>query len=106
MFPPSPRAFLAFLTTERLSTTISEPGTGYVKSQSARGTQSQFAREGVGLCPFRGSYVRKFELSHRQQSSKQDYKNNLCAQFAREDIGLCPFSKKANCSQENLLKRF
>ena len=25
-----------------------------VKSQSARDTQSQFAREGVGLCPFRG----------------------------------------------------
>ena len=27
---PSPRAFFAFLTTERLSTTISEPGTGYM----------------------------------------------------------------------------
>ena len=26
---PSPRAFFAFLITERLSTTISEPGTGY-----------------------------------------------------------------------------
>ena len=26
---PSPRAFFAFLFTERLSTTISEPGTGY-----------------------------------------------------------------------------
>ena len=25
---------------------------------------TQFARERVGLCPFRGSYVREFELSH------------------------------------------
>ena len=25
---------------------------------------TQFARESVGLCPFRGSYVREFELSH------------------------------------------
>ena len=28
---PSPRAFFAFLITERLSTTISEPGTGYLR---------------------------------------------------------------------------
>ena len=28
---PSPRAFLAFLFTERLFTTISEPGTGYAE---------------------------------------------------------------------------
>ena len=25
---------------------------------------TQFARESVGLCPSRGSYVREFELSH------------------------------------------
>ena len=25
---------------------------------------TQFVRERVGLCPFRGSYVREFELSH------------------------------------------
>ena len=25
---------------------------------------TQFARESVGLCPFRGSYVRELELSH------------------------------------------
>ena len=25
---------------------------------------TQFARESVGVCPFRGSYVREFELSH------------------------------------------
>ena len=31
---PSPRAFFAFLITERLSTTISEPGTGYDKMDS------------------------------------------------------------------------
>ena len=29
-----------------------------------RYTVTQFARESVGLCPFGGSYVRKFELSH------------------------------------------
>ena len=51
----------------------------------------QFARESVGLCPFRGSYVREFELSHSIKSSKQDFKNNSFAQFAREDVGLCPF---------------
>ena len=31
---PSPHAFYAFLITERLSTTISEPGTGYCISSS------------------------------------------------------------------------
>ena len=30
-----------------------------------RYTVTQFARENVGLCPFPGSYVREFELSHR-----------------------------------------
>ena len=29
-----------------------------------RYTVTQFAREGVGLYPVRGSYVREFELSH------------------------------------------
>ena len=29
-----------------------------------RYTVTQFARESVGLCPFRGSSVGKFELSH------------------------------------------
>ena len=29
-----------------------------------RYTVIQFASETVGLCPFRGSYVREFELSH------------------------------------------
>ena len=29
-----------------------------------RYTVIQFARESVGLCPFRGSYLREFELSH------------------------------------------
>ena len=29
-----------------------------------RYTVTQFARESVGLCPFRDSYVREFELSH------------------------------------------
>ena len=31
---PSPSAFFAFLITERLSTTISEPGTGYIRHVS------------------------------------------------------------------------
>ena len=30
----------------------------------------QFARESVGLCPFRGSYVREFELSHSNPVNK------------------------------------
>ena len=33
-------------------------GTGY------KTKESQFARESVGLCPFHGSYLREFELSH------------------------------------------
>ena len=31
---------------------------------------TQFARESVGLCPFRDSYVREFELSHSNPVSK------------------------------------
>ena len=34
-----------------------------------RYTVTQFARESVGLCPFRGSYVREFELSHSNSVS-------------------------------------
>ena len=33
---------------------------------------TQFARESVGLCPFRGSYVTEFELSH-SNPVKQNY---------------------------------
>ena len=55
-----------------------------------RGRITQFALENVGLCPFRGSYVREFELSH-SNTSKQNYKNNSCTQFAREDVALWPF---------------
>ena len=35
-----------------------------------RCTVTQFARESVGLCPFRGSYVREFELSHSNPVSR------------------------------------
>ena len=31
---------------------------------------TQFARAGVGLCPFLGLYVREFELSHRNPVSR------------------------------------
>ena len=31
---------------------------------------TQFACESVGLCPFRGSYVRKFELSHSNRVNR------------------------------------
>ena len=31
---------------------------------------TQFARESVGLCPFRGSYLREFELSHSNSVNK------------------------------------
>ena len=39
-----------------------------------RYTVTQFARESVSLCPFRGSYVREFELSH---SNPGLYKNPI-----------------------------
>ena len=35
-----------------------------------RYTVTQFARESIGLCPFRGSYVREFELSHSNPVNK------------------------------------
>ena len=35
-----------------------------------RYTVTQFARESVGLCPFRGSYVREFELLQSNLVSK------------------------------------
>ena len=35
-----------------------------------RYTVTQFARESVGLCSFRGSYVREFELSHSNLVNK------------------------------------
>ena len=35
-----------------------------------RYTVTQFASESVGLCPFRGSYVSEFELSHSNQVSR------------------------------------
>ena len=31
---------------------------------------TQFARESVGLCPFRSSYVREFELSRSNQVNR------------------------------------
>ena len=40
----------------------------------------QFARKSVGLCPFRGSYVREFELSHsnpRNRIIKITHAHNL-----------------------------
>ena len=45
-----------------------------------RCTVTRFARESVGLCPFRGSYVRELELSHRNLESriiKITYARNL-----------------------------
>ena len=53
----------------------------------------------LDFAPFRGSYVREFELSH---SIKQNYKNNSCTQFACEDVGLWHLlqfgrKKEANC---------
>ena len=35
-----------------------------------RYTVIEFARESVGLCPFRGSYVREFELSQSNPLNK------------------------------------
>ena len=68
---------------------------------------TQFARESIGLCPFRGSYVREFELSHSNRVNR----NNSSTRFAREDVALWPFynsyvKKNANCLLENFFKRF
>ena len=49
-------------------------GTGY------KTKESQFARESVGLCPFHGSYLREFELSHSNPINriiKISYAHNL-----------------------------
>ena len=71
---------------------------------------TQFARESVGLCPFRGSYVREFELSHSNRVNriiKITHAHNLHVKML--DFG--PFTmirmqkKKANCSLSNFLKR-
>ena len=56
---------------------------------SMRCRTTQFARESVGLCPFHGSNVREFELSHSNRVN--NYKNNSCTQFARENVGLWIF---------------
>ena len=50
-----------------------------------RSTVTQFARESVGLCPLRGSYVREFELSHSNPVSRIN-NNKSCTQFASEDV--------------------
>ena len=68
---------------------------------------TQFARERVGLCPFRGSYVREFELSHSNRVNriiKITHAHNLHVKML--DFG--PFTlrklKNANCSLENFKK--
>ena len=53
-----------------------------------RYTVTQFASESVGLCPFRGSYVSEFELSHSNQVSRIITINHEHS-FASEDVGLC-----------------
>ena len=74
---------------------------------------TQFACESVGLCPFRGSYVREFELSDSNPVNriiKITHAHSPCTQFAREDVVLWPFYnsyvKNANCLLENFLKQF
>ena len=47
---------------------------------------TQFARESVGLCLFRGSYVREFDLSHSNPVNRI-----IKITHAREDVGLWPF---------------
>ena len=57
-----------------------------------RYTVKQFARESVGLCPLRGSFVREFELSHSNPVNRIiKITHAHCTQFAREGVGLCPF---------------
>ena len=70
---------------------------------------TQFARESIGLCPFRGSYVREFELSHSNRVNrliKITHPHNLHVKML--DFG--PFTirtlKNANCLLEDFSKRF
>ena len=74
-----------------------------------RYTVTQFARESVGLCPFRGSYVREFELSHSNPVTRimkithahvLRVKTLDFASFTIREI------KNANCLLGNFLKRF
>ena len=71
-----------------------------------RYTVTQLARESVGLCPFRGLYVKEFELSHSNRVNRIIKITPTCTQFAREDVGLKPFynsyfKKNANCLLQN-----
>ena len=59
-----------------------------------RYTVTQFARESVGLCPFRGSYVREFELSHSNPVSRIitiNHEHNL-------QVKTLDFARSAKCS--------
>ena len=53
---------------------------------------TKFPLESVGVCPFRGLYVREFELSHSNPVARSFYKHNSCTQFAGDGAGLCSFS--------------
>ena len=68
-----------------------------------RYTVTQFARENVGLCPFRGSYVTEFELSHSNPVNriiKITHAHNLHVKV----LDFVPFTIRKGLS-ENLPKR-
>ena len=74
-----------------------------------RYTVIQFARENVGLCPFRGSYAREFELSH-SSSIDRIIKITHAHNLHMKVLDFVPFTIRAqnytDCFLENLLKRF
>ena len=70
---------------------------------------TQFGGKSVGLCPFRGSSVREFELSHSypvNRIMKITHADNLHMKM----LDFSPFTirtgKNADCLLENFLKRF
>ena len=56
--PSPPLLFIVFFTSH------CSPLSEHLEQTSMRYIVAQFAHESVGLCPFRGSYVREFELLH------------------------------------------
>ena len=69
---PSPRAFFAFLITERLSTTISEPGTGYFAPRPL--TRSFW------LAPFSPLFS-SFNMRFREQNIRSPEENACTAGY-------------------------
>ena len=70
-----------------------------------RYTVIQFVRENVGLCPFRGSYAREFELSH-SNSIDRIIKITHAHNLHMKVLDFVPFTIRAEYfSREKLSKK-